>query len=309
MPISMDDIPKPIPPKPSRLLDRVRHLIRSRNLAYSTEKTYVTWIIRFIRFHQKRHPDTLSETEIEAFLNHLSVKRNCSVNTQKVALNALVFLYREFLKKDLKLKYIPAKAPQRIPTVFTHLEALNIIEHLIGVPQLIARLMYGSGLRINECLRLRVKDVDFGMNNLHIRESKGHKDRITLFPLNVITDMQSQLDYVKVLHQRDIKEGFGDVYLPNALDKKYPSAGKSLAWQSVGTQTIPIEVKSGTTGTLKSLNVFLNEKKLGFGVRFNAGLPSLHPANFSLPGIKGTFQLLSLPLYLVEETKRLIKEI
>lgn len=230
-PYIVDDIPKPIPAEPSRLLDKVRHLIRSKNLAYSTERTYITWITKFIRFHHKKHPETLGEREIEGFLNYLSVKRNCSVSTQRVALNSLVFLYREYLKRELKLKYIPAKIPQRIPTVFTHEEAMNVIAHMAGLSQLIARLMYGSGLRISESLRLRVKDVDFGMNNLHIKESKGNKDRITILPLDVVSDMQTQLEFVRILHKKDLQEGYGNVYLPNALDRKYPNAGRALGWQ------------------------------------------------------------------------------
>lgn len=161
----MDDVPKRIPDKPVRLIDQLRTEIRARNLSYSTERTYIHWILRFIRFHAKRYPGDMGGSEVEAFLNHLSVKRQCSVNTQKTALNSLVFLYREFFKRELQLNYRSAKAVVRVPVVFTHEEAMAVIGNLTGIYQLIAQLLYGSGFRINECLRLRVKDIDFGMKS------------------------------------------------------------------------------------------------------------------------------------------------
>lgn len=227
----MYDVPKSLPANPTRLLDKVRQLIRIRNLAYTTERTYITWMLRFIRFHSKRHPEELGEADIEAFLNHLSVNRYCSVNTQKVALNSLVFLYREYFRRQMDLKYIPAKSPRRVPTVFTHEEAMLIINQLQGVSQLVVRILYGSGLRINECLKLRVKDIDFGMCNLAVIDPKGHRDRVTILPKGVLADLEAQLIYVKALHNKDLAEGFGSVYMPNALARKYPSASKSLGWQ------------------------------------------------------------------------------
>jgi len=177
------DIPPKLPDTPTRFMDQLRALIRSRNLAYKTEQTYCHWIKRFIRFHDMQHPSTCSAKEVEQFLSHLAVQRNNSVSTQRTALNAIVFLFREFLEQPLEeLSFEMARKPQRLPTVFTHDEAKAVISHLKGSPQLVARLMYGSGLRINEALRLRVKDVDFGMQQIIVRSGKGNKDRTILLP-------------------------------------------------------------------------------------------------------------------------------
>ena len=227
----MDDIPKKLPDKPVRLIDQIRAEIRSRNLSYATEKTYIQWVVRFIRFHGRKHPVNMGDREVEAFLNDLSVNRQCSVNTQKVALNSLVFLYREFLKRELQLSYRPAKSVKHIPVVFTHDEAMTVIGNLEGIYQLIAQLLYGSGLRISECLRLRVKDVDFGMNHIVVRDTKGYKDRVSILPELLRQKLRLQIDYVKSLNQIDSAEGAGEVYLPYALARKYPNAARSLAWQ------------------------------------------------------------------------------
>lgn len=163
------DIPPKLPDKPVRFIDQLRALIRSRNLAYKTEQTYCHWIKRFIRFHDMRHPATCSTKEVEQFL--------CT------ALNALVFLFREFLQQPLgELSFELARKPRRLPTVFTHDEVKAVISHLEGTPQLVARLMYGSGLRINEALRLRVKDIDFGTQQITVRSGKGNKDRTSRLP-------------------------------------------------------------------------------------------------------------------------------
>lgn len=164
------DIPPKLPDNPTRFMDRLRALIRSRNMAYKTEQTYCHWIKRFIRFHGMQHPSACSTKEVEQFLSHLAVQRNSSVSTQRTALNAIVFLFREFLEQPLEeLSFELARKPQRLPTVFTHNEARAVIGHLQGESQLVARLMYGSGLRINEALRLRVKDIDFGMQQIIVR--------------------------------------------------------------------------------------------------------------------------------------------
>ncbi|MDH5738084.1 MAG: integron integrase [Gammaproteobacteria bacterium] len=228
---SEQDTPYPLPSKPVRFLDQVRFLMRSRNMAFSTEKTYIIWILRFIRFHKMKHPSVLHEPDIEAFLNHLAVNRYCSSNTQKVALNALVFLYREFLNKEVSLRFRTARRQPRIPVVFTHQEALSVIGHMEGIARLVTQILYGSGLRINECLRLRVKDVDFSHHNLVIRDSKGHKDRVTVLPANLIRPLRHQIEFVKALHKKDLDEGFGRAYMPYALDRKYPSSALALAWQ------------------------------------------------------------------------------
>jgi len=230
----MLDIPKPIPANPVKFLDRLRAYIRTQNLAYKTEKTYVQWVVHFIHFHGKRHPEEMGETEIQTFLNHLVINRNVAQNTQRTALNALIFLYKRFLKRELKeldIKY--SKRKRRIPTVFSHQEALSVINNLSGVYQLSAKIMYGSGLRISECLRLRVKDIDFDMSTIIVKEGKGNKERRTLLPQSLIAPLKEQISYVNNLHDFDMANGHGAVYLPNALDKKYPKAASQLAWKYV----------------------------------------------------------------------------
>ncbi|MBO1520772.1 phage integrase N-terminal SAM-like domain-containing protein [Oceanisphaera pacifica] len=191
----MLDVPPKLPDKPTRFMDQLRALIRSRNLAYKTEQTYCHWVKRFIRFHNIRHPSTCSTKEVEQFLSHLAVQRNSSVSTQRTALNAIVFLFREFLQQPLdELSFELARKPRRLPTVFTHNEAKAVISHLEGTSQLVARLMYGSGLRINEVLRLRVKDIDFGMQQIIVRSGKGNKDRTTLLSDSLLKPLSLQID-------------------------------------------------------------------------------------------------------------------
>ncbi len=230
----MLDIPKPIPANPVKFLDRLRAYIRTQNLAYKTEKTYIQWVVHFIHFHGKRHPEEMGENEIQAFLNHLVINRNVAQNTQRTALNALVFLYKRFLKrelKDLDIKY--SKRKRKIPTVFSHQEALSVVNNLSGVYQLSAKIMYGSGLRISECLRLRVKDIDFDMSIIIVKDGKGNKERRTLLPQSLIAPLKEQISYVNNLHDFDMANGHGAVYLPNALSKKYPNAASQLAWKYV----------------------------------------------------------------------------
>lgn len=226
------DVPPTLPAKPVRFIDRFRAFIRTRNLAYRTEKTYVHWVLRYIRFHDRRHPEALSSPEIDAFLSHLAVQRNCSASTQKTALNALIFLYREFLGVPLEgLSFTRSRKPTRVPVVFSHEEALSLIDNLSGVNQLVARLIYGCGLRINEALRLRIKDVDFSMQQIVVRSGKGNKDRVTLLPDSLMTPLQYQIDIALALHRQDIAQGFGEVYMPFALARKYPSQARAPGWQ------------------------------------------------------------------------------
>ncbi|WP_243454036.1 integron integrase [Oceanisphaera pacifica] len=226
------DIPPKLPDKPVRFMDQLRLLIRSRNLAYKTEQTYCHWIKRFIRFNEMRHPATCSTAEVEQFLSHLAVQRNNSVSTQRTALNALVFLFREFLQQPLgELSFELARKPRRLPTVFTHDEVKAVMSHLEGIPQLVACLMYGSGLRINEALRLRVKDIDFGMQQIIVRSGKGDKDRVTLLPDSLLKSLALQIEACLIQHKQDLANGHGEVYLPFALNRKYQSAAKEPAWQ------------------------------------------------------------------------------
>ena len=230
----MEDIPKPLPAKPVRFIDQFRAFIRSKQLAYKTEQTYCRWVSRFIRFHKMKHPREMGSDEVDAFLSHLVLDGNAVVNTQKTALNALVFMYKQFLKHDLgTLNFIPSNRPKTIPAVFSHKEAMSVISKLDGIYHLMAGLMYGSGLRVMEAVRLRVQDVDFNNACLIIRESKGKKWRRTLLPQSLIHDLQLQIDFALSLHKKDINEGFGEVYMPGALFNKFPSGAKQPAWQYV----------------------------------------------------------------------------
>lgn len=228
----MDDVPPPVSPHSTRLLDQLRLLIRSQNKAWATERTYIHWIKRYIVFHKKKHPSELSEIHIDAFLNHLATQQHVASGTQATALNAIVFLYKHFLKveiADLNFRY--SKKQRRIPVVFTPKEAKAVIENLRGDKKIMANLMYGTGLRVSECLRLRVKDIDFGRNEITIRSGKGNKDRLTMLPDSVSEALHEQICFVASIHERDSMEGYGEVYMPYALARKYPSNARSLAWQ------------------------------------------------------------------------------
>lgn len=228
------DIPSPLPAQPTRFLDKVRSFIRLRGMAFKTEKTYLFWIKRFIRFHDRKHPEAMGTAEVEAFLSHLVLQANVSTATQRVALNALVFLYREFLGRPLEdLSFERARRPKRLPTVFSPEEAKAVISNLEGEYRLVAMLLYGSGLRINEALRLRVKDVDFDMQQLIVRSGKGDKDRITLLPDRLVEPLRQQIDSALHQHQADLLKGVGSVYLPAGLARKYPNANEEPAWQYV----------------------------------------------------------------------------
>ena len=227
-----EDIPKPIPAKPVKFLDQFRQFMRQQNKAYKTEKTYVHWVKRFILFHNKKHPHDMGPLDLEQFLSNLAINRHVSVNTQKTALNALVFLYKQFMgRASLDLKFQYATVPRNIPVVFSHRKACRVIDLLAEPYRLQVHLMYGAGLRVSECCRLRVNDIDFDMNTIIVRKSKGNKDRVTLLPTITLDRLQKQIAFVDSLHQRDIDNGKGEVYLPYALARKYPKAATSLARQ------------------------------------------------------------------------------
>ncbi len=214
--------------RPKKLLDQVREAIRLKHYSIRTEEAYVSWIKRYILFHNKRHPNEMGRAEIEAFLTHLAVNKNVAASTQNQALSALLFLYREVLRKDLDfpIDSIRAKRPKRLPTVMTKEEAFKVIGCLSGTHQLVAKLLYGSGLRLMECLRLRVKDVDFAQHLIVVRDGKGMKDRVTVLPDAVIAPLREHLQRVKMLHEEDLAKGHGAVYLPYALERKYPNASR-----------------------------------------------------------------------------------
>ncbi|MCL6417734.1 phage integrase N-terminal SAM-like domain-containing protein [Aestuariirhabdus sp. Z084] len=232
----MDDIRHKIPTPPVRFLDLFRLDIRQQGLAYQTEKTYVHWIKRFIFFHNKRHPKDMGAAEIEVFLSHLSIHKNCSINTQRIALNALIYLYKRFMGLDIgELSFTPATAPRRLPVVYSREEISAILRFLPPTPHLMVELMYGSGLRSAELLSLRIKDIDFAGYNVLVRAGKGNKDRSTLLPKRLIKPLKHQVSIVESLHRHDLQAGFGEVYLPDALSRKYPDASQQTAWQFLGT--------------------------------------------------------------------------
>lgn len=219
----------------TKLLDRVRNVLRTKNYAYRTEQAYLGWIKRFILFHNKKHPSSLGEAEIETYLSYLALKRDVAPSTQNQAMAALLFLYREVLHIPLEEEILPtsAKRTKRLPVVLSKSEVDSIINQLHGVNKLIAQLLYGSGLRIMECLRLRVKDLDFHRHELTIRMGKGGKDRVTVLPAAAIPGLKRQLHRARLLHQLDLAEGFGKVSLPRALAHKYPRADREWIWQYV----------------------------------------------------------------------------
>ena len=217
------------------LLDQVRTAVRIRHYSARTEKAYVHWIRKFVFFHSVRHPINMGGPEITAFLNHLAVNDKVSASTQNQALCAIVFLYKHVLKKepDQFEGLVWAKKPKHIPVVFTREEVRSILNHLDGVYWMMATLLYGAGLRLRECLELRIKDIDFDYNQIVIRDAKGEKDRVVPLPQKLKTPLKSQMEKVKKLHEQDVKDGYDSVYMPYALEKKYPHAGKELAWKYV----------------------------------------------------------------------------
>jgi len=221
--------------KQKKLLDQVRDLMRLKHYSLRTERSYCDWIERFIRFHQMRHPGEMGETEVTAFLTHLARDKNVAAATQNQALSALLFLYKGLLKQQIGwLDAVErAKKPVRLPVVLTRDEVRKVFRHLEGSPRLMAGLLYGSGLRLMECVRLRVKDVDFGYARITVRNGKGAKDRVTMLPVNLATGLNRHLQKVKAQHEEDLESGLGSVYLPEALARKYPNAAKEWAWQYV----------------------------------------------------------------------------
>lgn len=221
--------------QPTKLMDQVREVLRLKHLSIRTEEAYTYWIRQFIIFHQKRHPAQLGAKEIRQYLSFLAVERNVSASTQNLALNSILFLYNHVLK--IKIGDIGeverAKRPKRLPTVFSQEEVLLILSVLKDTPQLVIGLLYGSGMRLMECLRLRVQDVDFDRNQIFVRSGKGEKDRVTLLPQTMKKPLQEHLRWVKKLHERDLAEGFGDVYLPPAFGRKSSNAAFEWNWQYV----------------------------------------------------------------------------
>lgn len=232
--MNQKDPSKPYSNKSRKLLDQLSDQIRLKQYSPRTEKTYRQWVREYILFHKKRHPNEMSVPEINQFITHLVVERKASASTQNQALSAVLFLYRNVLKIELDEKaliFTRPKKSKRVPVILSPQEAHLMIENLTGPYKLLVQIMYGSGLRLMECLRLRVKDIDFENHRIIVYDGKGGDDRITMLPESIKAPLRQHLAQVKAIHQKDQAAGFGSVYMPFALEKKYPSAHKQWLWQ------------------------------------------------------------------------------
>ena len=238
----------PVAPQLPKLLDQVRDRLRLKHYSIRTETQYVQWIRRFILFHDKRHPRDMGVAELEAFLTHLAVEGRVAASTQNQALSALLFLYREVLAINLPWldNVVRAKTPQRLPVVLTRQEVVSVLDGMSGVYGLMARLLYGTGMRLMECVRLRVKDVDFEQAEILIRDGKGAKDRVTMLPQSLVEALRAHLKIRQCLYEEDRAKGMASVYLPDALDRKYPNAAVDWAWQYIfNSGSYSIDPRSG----------------------------------------------------------------
>jgi integron integrase len=228
---------KPAPDE--KLLDRARTILRRKHYAYNTEQRYLAWIKRFILFHGKRHPIHMGRLEIEAFLTHLAVKEQVAAATQNQALNAILFLYRTVLDRPIEfpLDSVRARRPKRIPAVLSRDEVSRLLPCLNEPYRLIGKLLYGSGLRVSEAVRLRVKDIDFEQQHLVVRDGKGSRDRVSLLPEAALASLKEHLQHTRQLHRADLRQGLGSVHLPYALSRKYPNADREWIWQFVFPST------------------------------------------------------------------------
>ena len=218
-----------------KLMDQVREVLRYHHYAYKTEQAYCAWIVRFLKFYtMKRHPREMGATEVERFLSHLATNGNVAASTQRQALNALVFLYRDVLDIELgDIAHIRSKKQRHPPTVLTQEEVGHVLRSMEGTHKLMAQLLYGCGLRLMECIRLRIQDVDFGQGRIVVRGGKGGKDRTVVLPESVRTRLAEHIERVVERHEKDLREGFGEVYIPEALARKYPNAARESGWQYV----------------------------------------------------------------------------
>lgn len=263
--------------KKPKLLEQVRNALRSRHYSIRTEEAYLSWIKRFILFHHKKHPQYLTDHDISDFLTYLALKCNVAASTQNQAVSALVFLYREVLNVDVLhfQSMVSAKKPAKLPTVFDKNEVKRIFLFLDGTPFIMAALLYGSGLRLMECIRLRVKDVDFHYKQITVRDGKGQKDRVTPLPEELTAKLKQHLQKVKLLHRKDIEEGFGQVFLPFALQRKYPNANREYGWQYL----FPASKRSKDPRSGQIRRHHLDESVLQRAVK-----KAIHQANIQKPG-------------------------
>lgn len=218
-----------------KLLDQMKDILRAKHYSARTEETYVDWAKRFILFHDKRHPSEMGEKEIQEYITYLATELNLAASSQNQALSAILFLYRHVLKIELDFpkQNLRAKKSEHLPTVLSKPEAISVINQMSGVTKLMTQILYGSGLRLMECLRLRVKDIDFQNRQIIVRNGKGEKDRVTPLPEILAEPLQKHLSEIYQLHKKDLGEGFGEVYLPYALDRKAPKSAREWFWQYV----------------------------------------------------------------------------
>jgi len=237
------------PGREKKLLDQYRDALRVRHYSHRTEETYVSWVRQFILYHNKRHPRDMDVSDINAFITYLANERNVAASTQNQAISSVLFLYRHVLGIELDEKALipirPTK-PKRVPTVLSPWEARKVIENMDGVYKMMTQIMYGSGLRLMEVMRLRVKDLDFANRQIVVRDGKGENDRLTVFPDVLLAPLQRHLNTVKAQHELDLADGFGTVYLPYALERKYPNANRDFVWQYVfPAHTLSVDPVSG----------------------------------------------------------------
>jgi len=263
---------KPNPEYP--LMDQVREVLRYYHYAYKTEQSYSSWILQYVKFYGgKTHPKDIGINEVERFLSYLTEKRNVAAATQKQASHALIFLYKKVLDIDLGEGIAPTRSKRRmnLPTVLTQKEVSKLLGNMKGKHALMAKLLYGGGLRLMECIRLRVKDVDFGQGRIFLRNTKGGNDRTVILPDSIQQELQERIDYVIALHKEDIREGFGEVYIPAALSHKYPNASKETGWQYIfPSKKLSKDPRSGKTmrhhvmesGLQKAVKQALNQAKI-----------------------------------------------
>jgi len=239
------------PDPDARLMDQVREVLRYHHYAYRTEQTYCEWIVRYVKFHgSKRHPRDMGKAEVDRYLSHLAVKGQVAASTQRQAMNALIFLYNQVLDKPVSGELAPVKAkrPPNLPVVMTQAETIRVLANMQGIHALMAQILYGSGLRLMECVRLRVQDIDFARCKIIVRAGKGGKDRSTLLPRALHRELAAQVEQVRELHQLDLSEGFGEAYLSPGLARKYRGAIKDLAWQYLfPSKNRSVDPRSGLT--------------------------------------------------------------
>ena len=269
--------PKPKPkfrPKATRLMDQVREVLRYHHYGYKTEQAYTRWILRFIKYNGTRHPREMGKSEIEAFLSHLAIDRNVAASTQSQALNAIVFLYKHVLDLPVseELSPVRSKKPVRLPVVLSQQEMIALLNQIDNQNSLMARLMYGGGLRLMEVIRLRIQDIDFANRFLAIRASKGGKDRSTLLPPSLVKPLTTHIDEVRKTFEMDLENGDANVYLPNALAVKYPHASRSWEWQYV----FPSKKLSSDPRTGQTRRHHINESGLQKSIRRATEKANIH---------------------------------